>query len=565
MKLKFDTKNQTFRDIMAGGTLFEVPKFQRDYAWDQDQWEDLWNDIESTEDDDQHYMGYLVLQEKEESKAVVIDGQQRITTITLLVLAGLQFIKKLIEDGISVEDNTKRLSTLKSQYIGYTDPVSLQELPRLTLNRNNNNYFSSYLCTLEENPPIRRTKYSEKLLNKAKAFFYKKITEKHFKSGDEIADFLSKVSNKLLFTLITVGSDLNAYKVFETLNARGVQLSVPDLVKNYLFSVIDDRESLHENRIIDLENRWAHITSQLGKLDFARFINAEWNSLNPIVPKNILFKTIRNKIDNADKSFEYLRRLEKASEIYAALQDPDDEFWDRDTYRDSKTPLKTLSMFNITQPHGLLISAYQNFNAERFVKILKAIETISIRYNIVGGNPSNKQEQVYNRSARRISSKEITNVQGVKNALREIYISDDEFKSSFLRKHMKTAHSDKKARYLLARLEEQANGNNHCADGSLSLEHILPQNPSPEWLNSWDVEAVEKCIDVIGNMTLLTREENRQLGNASFEEKKEIFSKSNLEITKQIYQYDDWNEDTLNERQNWLADLACSKWLIQFE
>src|SRR5690606_7087689 len=124
---------------------------------------------------------------------------------------------------------------------------------------------------------------------------------------------------KLLFTSITVGREINAYKVFETLNARGVQLSVPDLTKNYLFSVIDAEHKLGSVEIEKLEDRWNRITSQLGKLYFSRFIYSEWNSRNSIVSKNSLFKSIKAKVSTPSESFAYLKALEKSSEIYAAL------------------------------------------------------------------------------------------------------------------------------------------------------------------------------------------------------------------------------------------------------
>ena len=87
-KINFDTANKTFREIMANGLKYTVPKFQRDYSWKEEQWNDLWDDIISVidQEDEEHYMGYLVLQMKSNELFSIIDGQQRITTITLEVL-----------------------------------------------------------------------------------------------------------------------------------------------------------------------------------------------------------------------------------------------------------------------------------------------------------------------------------------------------------------------------------------------------------------------------------------------------------------------------------------------
>ncbi|MBM5782370.1 MAG: DUF262 domain-containing protein [Pelagibacterales bacterium] len=249
MSKNFNTSNESFRKIIGNGITYVVPKFQRDYSWDSEQWEDLWQDIveqleEKNSEDQSHYMGYLVLQSVNDKEFKIIDGQQRITTLMILILAALENINRLIEMGSDVDKNNNkmRLETLKSTYIGFTDPVSLITKPKLRLNKNNQSYFRS-LCTLGSHIQQTKIKGSERLLLKAKKFFEKKIENSYFSNdGEGIARFIDKMSDILFFTSITVSSDLNAYKVFETLNARGVKLSTPDLIKNHLFSMNEFEE-----------------------------------------------------------------------------------------------------------------------------------------------------------------------------------------------------------------------------------------------------------------------------------------------------------------------------------
>ncbi len=565
MAANFNTENKTFHTIMGNGLRYVVPKFQRDYTWSEEQWEDLWQDIDQiASDGKEHYMGFVVLQEGVNNREfIIIDGQQRITTLLIIIIAALNEIRTLINKNIEPEQNKLRFDTLKNTYVGFTDPVSLVTQNKLTLNRNNDAFFRNYLCSFEP-PPITNIKSSEKLLSKAQNFFISKIKSKAFQAGEQIADFVERIFDKLAFSKITVGSDLNAYEVFETLNARGVKLSTPDLIKNYLFSKIDSTQPLHSEEIQRLEDDWERILSNLGQNgDFSRLVQVEWNSRKPFVQKNRIFKTIKENIKNRESAFEYLRSLRSASEIFAALAMPDDDLWKSEEYKDAYTPLRTLDLFSIAQPDGVLIAAYKAFEPQQFVKTLKYIEVISIRYNVIGRLPPNRQEGIYNNLACEISNGQITNLSAVKAALKALYPDDEDFANSFADKQMKTEQSEKKARYLLARIEERLNNGSPVVDLGLTLEHILPKNTNKLWSN-FSADEANECYDYIGNMTLLQRSVNKNIGNSSFAEKLSSFTTSTFNITQQITEYETWDKETIMRRQKWLAEQATKTWKIEF-
>ena len=221
--------NQSFQELTGNGVSYLVPRFQRDYAWGQQQWEDLWSDIESLPDEKYHYMGYIVLQKKSDHEYEIIDGQQRIVTISLLVLAAMRQIKDLSGHGTDINENNERLEVLRNQFIGYKNPVSLRTNNKLSLNRNNGQFYRAISNELDAQNRRGQT-YTNKLLFRAFSFFLDKKTGR---SGEEIAQFIEAMTSGMIFTKIVVQDELNAYKVFETLNARGVQLSTPDLLKNY--------------------------------------------------------------------------------------------------------------------------------------------------------------------------------------------------------------------------------------------------------------------------------------------------------------------------------------------
>ena len=124
----FSTRNDTYRKLMGNGLIYRIPRFQHDYSWTEEEQEDLWADINGTiklDGEPAHYMGYLVLQSSDDKTFDVIDGQQRLTTLSLIVLATLKNIRWLIEEKKDAYHNQQRLEQIRQTYIGYLDPVTL--------------------------------------------------------------------------------------------------------------------------------------------------------------------------------------------------------------------------------------------------------------------------------------------------------------------------------------------------------------------------------------------------------------------------------------------------------
>lgn len=143
-----DTSTNNFGDLVSNNKKYIIPRFQRDYSWTEEQWEDLWEDIEAAINEaNEHYMGYLVLQTSNNKEFLIIDGQQRFTTITLIILAAIKSISKL-SNKEEFEENNKRIETLKEKYIGHIDPVSLEYDNNLILNKNNNAFYKDYIVKL---------------------------------------------------------------------------------------------------------------------------------------------------------------------------------------------------------------------------------------------------------------------------------------------------------------------------------------------------------------------------------------------------------------------------------
>ncbi|KAA6321992.1 hypothetical protein EZS27_028423, partial [termite gut metagenome] len=219
------TSNKTYRQIMGNGMRYEVPKFQRDYTWEIDQWDDLWQDIlfllTDEVEENEHYMGYLVLQTSDNKNFTIIDGQQRLTTLALMILSVLKCLQDLIDKKEEKEKNRQRIENLRNSYIGSINPVTLISSNKLKLNKNSDDYYRQHLVLLG-NLPRRSINSSEKHMRECFLWYYERVKNK-FKTGEELARFIDEIVDKLSFTVIEVTDQLNAFTVFETLNARGVQ------------------------------------------------------------------------------------------------------------------------------------------------------------------------------------------------------------------------------------------------------------------------------------------------------------------------------------------------------
>ena len=562
----FDTKTTSFQELIGNGKKYKIPEFQRDFSWKEENWEDLWQDLKDVYWglEEQHYMGAIVLQNTNDKKTfTVVDGQQRITTLSLFILAIAKHIKELVEKNINSAENEERLKKILDTYTGEKSLSDLYRKSKLTLNENNDSFYQSRILEFKEPDNYIKLRDSEKLIYDAYKYFYKKIKE-FFQtiSGEKLGEFLEKSLDGLMFIQITVDDDISAYTVFETLNARGVELTTTDLLKNFLFAIVASLGKTGSEFKILKEN-WQLIVDTVGLKNFPVFLRFYLNSKQDIVRKERLFKEIKKQVKSPKEAIELIDTLKKTAYLYAAILNPDDDFWtEYSNQKEIRQSLSELKLFNITQPIPLIFAINER-KKEWLPKLLKIIVSISFRYNVIGKLNPNLLEKTYNKIAVKLYKNEISNFSEIKELLREVYVNDDTFVNVFKSKEIPTTGRNKNlVKYILTKIENQiASKEYNFIDSSFTIEHILPENYDEEW-NSFFSNEAEKYVYRLGNYTLLEEKKNRNLGRKHFEEKKNVYKSSQYKLANNELNFDEWNIKSLNNYQNKLAKYAKSIWKI---
>lgn len=560
-----DTKTVNLNEILGSNKIYRVPLFQRDYSWEMDNWEDLWNDVEAAyETKNAHYMGSVVLQSTTGKEYLIIDGQQRFTTLSILTLAVIGAIQSLANNGIEVQENKERIEILMQRYIGQKDPSSLRYSSKIFLNENNDGFYQNRLLAFKEPINVRKLSDSETLMWNAHQFFRTKLNERFKKlSGAEFADFLINIVGELMmFIQITVEDELNAYTVFETLNSRGVELTSTDLLKNFLFSIV--AKSPTDLKLI--KTQWKKIIDAIGLKEFPVFLRYFLVATRKQITKEYLFKEVKGFIKTDEDVFNLLDHLEFYAYNYLALSNPDDEQWQND--KENRNAISILKALRVTQWKSLALVAAEKLNRQDFKRLLQAIIVISFRYNVIAKLQTNEMEKVYSRAAINLFKSQSGNVIAVLNDLKVLYVNDDDFKNYFALKQFNTNNSsDKKlARYTLYRLEAQEEGG-HAYDfetDSGTIEHILPESYPEEWQLKFTDDNFERNVYLLGNLTLLEGSKNhKEASDKGFVDKKQVYATSKYAITNKIEDLD-WTPQNIKARQAHLAKLATSVWKIQY-
>ena len=557
-----------YLELIGNGKAYRVPLYQRDYAWTEEEWEDLWNDVLDLrrQPEGRHYMGALVVQGRSDREFTIIDGQQRLATIGILSLAVIGKLHRMADQDIDAERNRERAKELRNRFVGEKDPASLIESSRLNLSKTDDAFYQDYLVQLRAPINPRGLPQSNALLWKCFRYFSAQLDalDDIQEDGEALARILSETAARcLLFILITVEDELDAYTVFETLNARGLELTTADLLKNYLFSKVrvqSDLDALQRRWQALIAHRHRHSRTLLGLPAPSPPLRAGQNSQGTTVQADT--RSCRHTATGLRSSECSGRAVRNCS---PRLPTPTTSTgWNNQRRRSVHS--RPDSVPRTAGDAGAVRRLGATFSSDDFVRVLKLVSVVSFRY-LVSGRNTNTLEPVYHEAAKAILDGNATRPRVVFTRLRPVYVDDGAFESNFAVFSINARGRKKLLKYILCRLEEDAGGIARDPEADpASIEHILPQNPSGDWTEAFSALELEAAVDRIGNATLLESAVNRNIGGAPYSDKRPAYEQSAYALTRQVAEMapEEWTFVLMERRQQHLAQRAVQVWRSDF-
>lgn len=520
---------------------YQVPLYQRPYDWEIDKVSELWDDMDKN--DPGYFLGFVLFRpERPEDphpvKFEVVDGQQRLATLLLLLRATIETLEQIDAKDIAGE--------FQRDYIAQR-PAGVKE-SRLTLilSKRDKDKFESLLRG--DSFPIRRTLSSWKNLDKAIQFFREKFNRLSKNQGkDGIVNFINEKILNLSFLDVLIGTDSDVYQFFETLNDRGMDLSIADLVKNRVCGAAAKEGGSVEDSALAVDR----ISEELGpgrlKTFLLHYCWANVEEEEP-APRKKLMDWYNKRIIQARDVKKFLDHLEKhASQYYVNYVDPT-----RCTDSKKKEVFTYLDALGATRCYPLLLRGEESLEKKDFLKLCKALEILTFRHSTILKRDAKELEGVFHRLIsslrKRKPTAEILEVLKKQDAMR----IDEQFKLAFTEF---APANHKIARYTLLKIEEFITGKKQAPlDWSrLTLEHVLAGK-----LN-W--EGREEFLERLGNLTLLSSPMNIDVANKPFMKKLKYYKKEGrIKITKDLTGFSDFTKDTIVLRQKNLAECAVKIW-----
>ncbi|MBI4296988.1 MAG: DUF262 domain-containing protein [Chloroflexi bacterium] len=545
--------------------LYEVPKFQRRYSWsnsgDNAQWETLWEDLitAKTSTQPEYFLGTIVVIGNGKP-FTIIDGQQRLATLIAMFAAIRDHLHELGEKEIGKEIQKKLI--LRTDYRG-------NQMPILTLGVADREEFRQYI-QLPLDDPARIPLYSKlpktgpgrprtNFIRGLLEYYYGKIKDyvqnlpDTRAKYDQLIDLQEFLEKKITMIRIEVDSDIMAATIFETLNDRGLDLSVSDLVKNHLLSICRN-----EKEATDVFSVWEAIVKMFSDEAISPFLRHQWMSRSGVITERQLYGALKKDItDRRASPIAVTRQLAEDAETYARLLMPvlgDTCAWE----------LMSLSEMRLRQGLPFLMAAKAVAKSEReFERAVRLVESLTVRYTIVGNRNPNQLERVYAKWAVMLRDKGFGDFDTIRDEARKMCPDDKDFSENFASLQDLKAPQ---ARYILRKLAQYRGTKEvEIAMTKVDLEHILPQNPSRDWLEELGCssEQAEAWSQLLGNLTLMSGPWNRKASNKTFVEKRDTYYvKSKITLTSELRSYRKWGLTQIQKRQKKLAEEAPSAWLI---
>lgn len=545
--------------VFSSDFQFEIPDYQRPYSWQVEHAEELFDDLwafwEQEDKSEEYFLGSIVLIKGDASnRADVVDGQQRLTTLTILLAA--------IRDRL--KDHPKWGGAF-DKYIMEPGDITLDLLPkpRLFLRKKDREFFEQYIQQpggIGEMAKLDTSRYQDSklnLINNARVF------NRRFSDIDDdlVGQFGQFIIQKCLLVLVSTENFKSAYRIFSVMNDRGMDLAPSDILKANIISSIGENERPRYTQLWeDVEDRlgrdnfndlFAHIRMIVCKVKYRRSVLEEFTDyvVKPYASGKKLMDelllpysdTHEVVITQAFKSDSNAARINKLIEWLHYLNNKD---WIpvamaliRQFDRDPEVLRLHLERLERLGASLFIRGFYATPRIERFGQVLRELEEGQDLLRDGSTLDLSKQEQ--RDTLYRLNS--------------DVYRYSSRLRS-YIMMRVDSFLSDQDLSY---------------RDRTKTIEHVLPQNPATnsEWRSLWSDEEREDWVDRIGNLVLLSSKKNSEASNYDFEDKKYRYFQtnsgvSNFATSTDVLNYTSWVVDDVKSRQTKLIKLLSEKWCL---
>lgn len=588
--------------------FYEVPSYQREYVWKRANVLALLNDIKDSFDSDSendYFIGTTVVAPNlSTSYLEVIDGQQRLTTLFILMIsfankidkqALAQYIKKYKTDSLGNAQEEFHLNLNYGNAQQFLELIS-GDKPDSSELSNSKDKESNNLAEQLHN------KYGKKFPETIKNLYnaYQAIDAflaEHFITEEKLRAFKGYILNHVI--VLQISTDISkALQIFETINERGIGLNPLDLIKNRLFSNIEKKE------FETLKGNWHDVfkpfkRNETHKLRFFRYF------LMASFPDKISSKEYKDGIIRTNDIFNFVSKLSEIKDPFNFLTNLEQAAKDYNGFLEGKLDNENnVNLQNINTLNGglstyiIALLAAKKLPSELLKHFITQLESYMFFY-IIPGNNTNKLEKECSTWAKELyricqitdKAQQLTEYNSF---IQKFLISPTQdrggnFEDYFLRLEMDKNITKNKVRYILNKISSYVHEKwNGCSEGknlfgAYHIEHILPNKPKDELRNAFGADIYEEYKNRLGNLTLLEQSLNKSLGNDFFEKKKPVYAQSTCILTKSIVgltittdiksqhgqffstfrHWEKWDKNSIEDRQQFLLDLTKEIWEIK--
>jgi len=498
------------KTLLSSG-FYRIPRFQRPYSWDKENVDDFWNDTVAGEDFD-YFIGSFVVYRERSNRDVcmIVDGQQRLTTITLTLAATRNALDDLGQGGLAgavqklierqdIDDRMQFVLQSDTPYFYLQEYIQKRGAAQLPAQKG------------EEQESLQ---LAFSLLNDRIASTLKSVDEDHMirpnKKNGVKRDKLVQIRDRILrlqLILIELSNEDDAYLIFETLNTRGKDLGISDLVKNHLTRLLKPA-----NKAVDVaREKWNSIRSTFdasaADINMNRFIYHSWLSRYPYIGEKRLYKELRKRVGRSNAQ-AHLDDLVKDASLYRRILEPDSYAWPKQD-REIQNAVRALNLFRVVQPIPMTLAILRDFNGGRLTgrqtrDALRKMEDFHVQFTAVtaqrtGGGTA----RMYAASAEDLLAAKDKNaraqvIKAFIQKLRQRVPSYQEFEANFLEIVYRRDSTKQRSlvHYILSRLDAAQRTGAVVDYQQMTIEHICPESPDGTW-------PATKNVGMVGNLVLV--------------------------------------------------------------